>query len=789
MNLFTLYAKLGLDSSGYESGINKALSGAKAVGKGITLAVGAAATGIGALVKESVNQYGQFEQLVGGVQTLFGKSAQKVLDDSQKAFADAGMSMNQYMETSIQSAASLINSLDGDQAKAAELMNVSIIDMADNVNKMGTTMEAVQNAYRGFSRGNFTMLDNLALGFAGTKEGMQQLLNKAKKISGIKYDISSYSDIVQAIHVVQTEMGITGTTAKEAAGTIQGSAGSVKAAWSNLVVSLATEKADDVALSDTIAAFVNSAVTMLNNLLPTVERALEGVGELIEKAVPEIMDRLPELVNKVIPKLIASGANMIQSILNGMKSNSKVIFRGIVDILKTIAEACFENLPTLIELALQLIIDVINGITESLPELMPLIFEALMQIVEIITNQDTLNSILESVINLLIALGDEVLANIDILIEAFLRCQEALIMFATNPENLEKIFGLAVRLVIALGTGLIKSIPQLLASFANVIGAIIKNIAQTDWSTVGNEVGKSIWEGMKKAWNTISEWFKEIWDKIKGYIAVIPEFFKTVFTKAYNAIINAFMNIGIFFTNVYKSITDALSKIPEFFKGIFQSAYNKISDIFNKIGSFFSGIWNGVMDGIKSIPEFVRGIFQSAYNKITGIFNKIGGFFSGIWETVVSTFTTVGTQVAEAIGGAFKTAINAAIGVVEGALNLIPGAINGALGAINKIPGVNIPYMNSISLPRLAKGGIVDEPTQAIVGEAGKEAIVPLENNTGWMDKLAEKIGKNSNKGNTFNFTVSITGDINKRDDLEAIADDLMYIMQEKIERQGVAYG
>ena len=185
----------------------------------------------------------------------------------------------------------------------------------------------------------------------------------------------------------------------------------------------------------------------------------------------------------------------------------------------------------------------------------------------------------------------------------------------------------------------------------------------------------------------------------------------------------------------------------------------------------------------------MRGIFQSAYNKITDIFNKIGGFFSGIWDTVVSTFTTVGTQVAEAIGGAFKTAINSAIGVVEGALNLIPGAINGALGTLNKIPGVNIPYMNSISLPRLAKGGIVDEPTQAIIGEAGKEAIVPLENNTEWMDKLAKKIGKNSNKGNTFNFTVNITGDINKRDDLETIADDLMVIMQEKIERQGVVYG
>ena len=187
----------------FNTGFGSVVSGLTKV---TTAAVAAGATAVGGLVTKAVKGFGDYEQLVEGVETLFGDSAQTVIDNAEKAFTTAGMSMNDYMETSIQSAAAMINSLDGDTAKASELMNISITDMADNVNKMGTNMEAVQNAYKGFSRGNFTMLDNLALGFAGTKEGMQELLDQAEKISGVKYDISSYSDIVQAIHVVQKEM-------------------------------------------------------------------------------------------------------------------------------------------------------------------------------------------------------------------------------------------------------------------------------------------------------------------------------------------------------------------------------------------------------------------------------------------------------------------------------------------------------------------------------------------------------------------------------------------------------
>lgn len=325
-DVFDLYGKIKLDTSEYEKELGKAGSAFDGLGDKIkaglgtiTAATGAALTAgaaaVGKIVSDSVQAYGSYEQLVGGVETLFGDSAQTVLANSEKAFATAGMSMNDYMETSIQSAAALINSLEGDQAKAADLMDLSIIDMSDNVNKMGTTMEAVQNAYRGFSRGNFTMLDNLALGFAGTKEGMQELLDKAEQISGIKYDISSYSDIVQAIHVVQQEMGITGTTAAEAADTIQGSAGSMAAAWENLKVELAKEDGD---IGQSLDILVNSALTVFDNIEPKIERALGGVTQFVGKAAPIIVEKLPPMIEQIVPPLLTASGSLVVALGKGV---------------------------------------------------------------------------------------------------------------------------------------------------------------------------------------------------------------------------------------------------------------------------------------------------------------------------------------------------------------------------------------------------------------------------------------------------------------------------------------
>lgn len=340
MDLFSLVASLTLDSSGFDSGTKDAESKASSLGSKIqsamkvgAVAIGAATGAVVAFAKQSVSAYADYEQLAGGVETLFGDSAGKVMKDAEQAFKTAGMSMNEYMETSIASAASLINSLGGDQSKAADLMNMSITDMADNVNKMGTSMEAVQNAYKGFSRGNFTMLDNLALGFAGTKEGMQELLDKAEELSGVEYDISSYSDIVEAIHVVQTEMGITGTTAREASETISGSIASMKSAWANLTTALGDENAN---IEELVAEFTDSLVTVGQNLIPRVQTILEGIGTLITTAAQELIPVIISTIVDNLPAIIETGVNLVVTLASALVSAIPELVKAIPALIQAI---------------------------------------------------------------------------------------------------------------------------------------------------------------------------------------------------------------------------------------------------------------------------------------------------------------------------------------------------------------------------------------------------------------------------------------------------------------------
>ena len=278
MDLFDLFAKITLDTGEYEDGLKDAerktskfadtlKNGLATAAKIGAAAIGTAATGISALVKSSVDAYANYEQLVGGVETLFKTSSDKVMEYAANAYETAGMSANEYMETVTSFSASLLQSLDGDTAAATEKANLAISDMSDNANKMGTSMEMIQNAYNGFAKQNYTMLDNLKLGYGGTKEEMQRLLDDAEKLSGQKYEISNLNDVYSAIHVVQTELGITGSTATEASTTIQGSINQMKSAWENFVAGLMDSNADISALTDNL---VNSIVIAGKNILPAI---------------------------------------------------------------------------------------------------------------------------------------------------------------------------------------------------------------------------------------------------------------------------------------------------------------------------------------------------------------------------------------------------------------------------------------------------------------------------------------------------------------------------------------
>ena len=333
MDVFTLAAKLSLDSKGFAKDLQKQESGFKKFGnkvskfvgvvaKGATALTSAASASIVPIIKNATSAYANFEQLAGGVETLFKQAAVFVRQDADEAFKTAGMSANQYMETATSFAASLIQGLQGDTLAAAEYANRAIVDMSDNANKMGTDMESIQNAYRGFSKQNFTMLDNLKLGYGGTKQEMERLLKDAEKLTGQKYDVSNFADIVDAIHAIQVEMGVTGTTAKEASTTISGSWNQTKAAWQNLLVTVADPKGN---IKKATANLVSSAKTTLKNVLPTIRQAISGFGDFVTEVAPMIGEYLPELISDFVPKFWDAGKRLLSGLGKGIFDGIKKI--------------------------------------------------------------------------------------------------------------------------------------------------------------------------------------------------------------------------------------------------------------------------------------------------------------------------------------------------------------------------------------------------------------------------------------------------------------------------------
>ena len=374
LDVFDLVAKIRLDSSEYEQGVGEAKgtfsnlasgvkTGLSTVAKVGAAAVTAGVAGVTALTKMGVEGYAQYEQLVGGVETLFKASGDTVKQYAENAYKTAGLSSNAYMETVTSFSASLIQSLDGDTAKAAKIADMAITDMSDNANKMGTDIGMIQNAYNGFAKGNFTMLDNLKLGYGGTKEEMQRLLDKASEISGIEYDISSFADISEAIHVIQQDLEISGisyeeamarvasgeltmaeatalmgTTAKEAASTIEGSVSMMKGAWQNLVVGMADENANMEVLIDN---FVESVATAAQNLLPRIEQTLIGIADLITALAPVIADALPQLIEAVLPALLSAGVSLVTAIVTGVVTALPALYTALLDAVQIILVEVF----------------------------------------------------------------------------------------------------------------------------------------------------------------------------------------------------------------------------------------------------------------------------------------------------------------------------------------------------------------------------------------------------------------------------------------------------------------
>lgn len=448
---------------------NVAGAGMKLAAKGATVAAGAIAT----LSTMAVKTYADYEQLVGGVETLFGAggkslveyvnavgkyspeiSAQyndlmaaqnKVMSDADEAYKTAGLSANDYMETVTSFAAALNSSLGGNTQKSAEYANMAVVDMADNANKMGSSMESIQNAYQGFAKQNYTMLDNLKLGYGGTKTEMERLLADASKISGKKFDLSSYADVVEAIHTIQTEMGITGTTAEEAEHTISGSVNAMKAAWTNWLTGLGNSKAD---IGKLTTQLIDSAKTVLANVMPVVRQVLTTLGDVISNDAPAIIEEGLSYILDAAPQLLEMGGQLISSLVDGI----------------------IANLPQILSAATQLITMLCNGIMESASQMPEAVTEIITQLVNFIV--------------------------------------------ANAPQLLVA----GVTLVLSLIQGLVKAIPDIIQAIPQLIDGIVSSFdnASSQILGIGRQIVQDIIDGISSAWDGLVSWFNGLWDSLFG---------------------------------------------------------------------------------------------------------------------------------------------------------------------------------------------------------------------------------------------------------------------------------
>lgn len=583
-------------------------SGIKALGSAIKQ-VGSVVLDVG---KQALESFANNEQLIGGVETLFKDSAGTVENYANNAYKTAGLSANEYMETVTSFSASLLQSLNGDTAKSAQVADMAITDMSDNANKMGTDMTMIQNAYQGFAKQNYTMLDNLKLGYGGTKEEMQRLLLDAQKITGIKYDISNLNDVYQAIHVIQGELGITGTTAKEASTTIQGSIASMKSAWQNMLTGIATGNSENI--GNLVNNLTDSVITAGQNIIPRVQEIINGVVTML----PQIIEK----INENLPMLLESGGQIFQTLLNGINSVIPNIGYTAFYIINQFLTGIISNLPLILEMGINLLTELINGISQTLPELIPVAINSIVTMVE--TLLDNIDMIIDAGIQLILSLAEGLMNALPELIDKIPVIIDKLINAITN--NLPKILEMGITLIIKLAEGLIKAIPQLISKIPEIITSLVNGFKNyfSNMSEIGKNLVSGIWEGIKNAkdWliGKVKEWCGNILDGIKSFFGIHSP--SKVFKDEIGT--NLALGLGEGFSNTMKDVTQDMSaSIPKKF-----DINTTVSGIHNTNQLNLENITNAFITAVKNlnaqiiIDKDIAGKFV-----ITSVNNSLGRIY------------------------------------------------------------------------------------------------------------------------------------------------------------------
>lgn len=476
-----------MDLSKLKEGLSQAGKVAAGVAATVAAAVAAAAAAIGKLMKDAINSYAAYEQNVGGVETLFKENADIVIKNAKNAYRTAGVSANQYMQTVTSFSASLLQSTGKDTKKAAQIADMAFIDMADNANKFGTSMESIQNAYQGFAKQNYNMLDNLKLGYGGSRKEMERLLSDAQKLTGVKYNINNLADVYNAIHAIQESLDVTGTTAKEAESTITGSAASMKAAFDNFLNgSGGVEK-----LSKTLSTFLKNILAAVKKLAPGLVR---GIVDLFKTLVPE----LANMVGELLPIVIDGAKQLIQGLINFINNDSEQFINMAVDMLMNLVTFILDNLPILLQASIKMIAELARGLAKAAPDLIPAIVDCLVLMVDTII--DNLDLLIDAALELILALTEGI--------------------FKALPRLIERLPELVEKLVKAL----IKAAPKMLDAAVELIGQLAQGLLDGIGSIfdVGWKLIEGLVDGIKKGW----EWLK---GTVKGIGEGIVDFFKGIF--------------------------------------------------------------------------------------------------------------------------------------------------------------------------------------------------------------------------------------------------------------------
>ena len=736
----TLKFDTSIDKSGFESGLAKLGSIAKAGMAAVTGAITAATGAMAALGTKALEAYADYEQLTGGVATLFGAqdmsleeyaqsvgktvdavkgeydnliaAQDSVMQNAAEAFRTAGMSANKYMYTVTSFSAALIASLDGDTAKAAQVADRAIVDMADNANKMGSSMESIQNAYQGFAKQNYTMLDNLKLGYGGTKSEMERLLADAQAISGIEYNLDSYADIVEAIHVIQTQMGITGTTAREAAETISGSVAMTKAAFSNLLVGIADDEQDFEKLVDDL---VSSATTAAGNSLPRVETIIGGIGKMISSLSGVAADMLVDLT-AYVPDLVEAGVSLIGAIADGLAQNAPAVSQAALDAGFMLVNGIMSVTPDLMALAGDLISTLIDGLTEHLPVLADAAMETGLSILSGITAH--LPDIIETAKDIIKQIAEILVQNIPLVADAAVQIIGALVEALTDPGLMTTLLGTALQIIQTISQAILDNIPQIIEILSTLITNVIDFIVEAVPMLLDAAVQlfMAIVDALPEIIDALTKELPKIIDAVTGMIPQIAQ----AITKALPQIIQAITQA---LPTVIRALTKALPQIISALNDALLSCSTQLLDaaiqLFNvllealpvvietlipMLPEIITELVNIFADAAPQMLEASLTLFMAIVDALPQVIDSLVTYFDKMLSLALEWLGQIFTDASETVKTGFTN-------MVTNAKQLASDLVDGAMQFLDELPG-KIGHMIGEALGHIVQFAI-DAPQKA----------------------------------------------------------------------------